>query len=851
MTLWCTFFSRLQTRPITHLKLMKKSFLLLQFLLVILVLVPQSYAQQDGAIPKEILAFRNSETIRSAGTHIASMQLAEPVCLLYADDEIKKGFVEPPAAFRRSQNQRDDCSLIEVTYNGFTPEAQAAFQHAVDIWESLISSPVTIRINANFVPLGPGVLGSAGPVFIYRDFPGAVPGTWYGEALADKISGMDLSGPGTPDINSNFSSNFAWYFGRDGQAPPGTYDFVTVVLHELGHGLGFFGSANAIPAPVLGVYGFGAPAFGTIYDRFTERGDGTTTTSVAPAGVVSPALGALFQGGDLFINGPQANTGNGGIRPLIYAPFPFQGGSSYSHFDEATFPAGTPHSMMTPFLSFQESVHDPGSACLGMFEDHGWMQTNDCPSVSSIDDRQPCVITDILQDPNFPAGVCWEQFIDPTITLPGTHVNCFRIDGINPFNQPLDASQYDVKVEGVSLPILALSYDTDGMGQQYFFVCVGNIPTLCCNQAMDVSISLGSGCTFHASDVYIAPTCMVADDDVPPIVTAPPDIRIRCEESDQPDHTGYPTAVDACRVTFTFNDMTISTGEDGTIVERTWTGTDHCGNSSDDVQLIHIDNRVPLDECYSVKLLDVSTDGTNTTFNWKVYADGLCRKNLRSISFEIPCGSQALLPEEGTTYQGNSGASFVVFNPKGKTKENGDGTVECETFYSLTFGCSVQGFESGEVEYFTYTLPGDYTEKGDPLYGFNPKVEIRSGQLARLSPRFIVDNCCCDVTLPKVRLPIQSSVSLDNLLQSNDQLDITVFPNPAKSHINLAISSSTEEILDIQLLDLLGRVVLTRSGVFRENDYFNWKLPESLQNGIYYIKIRGKESKVIPIAISK
>src|ERR671910_2678341 len=68
-----------------------------------------------------------------------------------------------------------------------------AFQHAATIWGETLDSNVTIRIQAAFNPLAPGVLGSAGAVSASRDFAGIgqFPGaefadTWYGAALANK-----------------------------------------------------------------------------------------------------------------------------------------------------------------------------------------------------------------------------------------------------------------------------------------------------------------------------------------------------------------------------------------------------------------------------------------------------------------------------------------------------------------------------------------------------------------------------------------------------------------------------------------------------------------------------------------
>src|SRR5512141_2878319 len=64
-----------------------------------------------------------------------------------------------------------------------------AFQRAADIWGATLDSPSLIEINATFEPLTctatGAVLGSAGPTYVFSDFPGApVPATWYHSALA-------------------------------------------------------------------------------------------------------------------------------------------------------------------------------------------------------------------------------------------------------------------------------------------------------------------------------------------------------------------------------------------------------------------------------------------------------------------------------------------------------------------------------------------------------------------------------------------------------------------------------------------------------------------------------------------
>ncbi len=118
-----------------------------------------------------------------------------------------------------------------------------AFQFAANIWSARLDSNVPIRIRAQFTPLGAGVLGSAGPVSVVRDFPNApLAATWYHVALANKLAGVDLL-PANDDINANFSTNFNFYLGLDNNHGPQP-DLVTVLLHEFAHGLGFSQFSN-------------------------------------------------------------------------------------------------------------------------------------------------------------------------------------------------------------------------------------------------------------------------------------------------------------------------------------------------------------------------------------------------------------------------------------------------------------------------------------------------------------------------------------------------------------------------------------------------------------------------------
>ena len=129
-----------------------------------------------------------------------------------------------------------------------------AFDYAAAIWGAILTSPVEITVDASMDPLGSGILGQAGPITVHRNFTNTpVANTWYVQALANKFAGIDLD-PSSSDMSATFSSDFSFYFGLDGNPPSGHYDFVSVVLHELGHGLGFLSLVNSSTgAKFLGV----------------------------------------------------------------------------------------------------------------------------------------------------------------------------------------------------------------------------------------------------------------------------------------------------------------------------------------------------------------------------------------------------------------------------------------------------------------------------------------------------------------------------------------------------------------------------------------------------------------------
>lgn len=324
-----------------------------------------------GAFCCAITASAQEET----GLIRKSKALTTPTCVLYADDYSGQNSIPGAQEVINRAVSGTACSNFIVNYSGFTPEAEAAFQYAVDIWANSIESSQPITISASFQPLDPGVLGQAGAVSVHTSsHPDAVPNVFYPKALVEKIEDTQINPDpfgASVDISATFSSTFNFYFGTDANPPGGQFDFVSVVIHEIGHGLGFGtsfrstdGTTGSIREPNNMI-----PA---VYDLTIENGSGQSLLDTSIFADPSTALHAQLTGDDLFNNAPISTGQNGGGFPKIYAPNPFEGGSSYSHWNPTTYPIGNINSLMRPSIGSGVANHNPGPITLGLFEDMGW-----------------------------------------------------------------------------------------------------------------------------------------------------------------------------------------------------------------------------------------------------------------------------------------------------------------------------------------------------------------------------------------------------------------------------------------------------------------------------------------------
>lgn len=268
-------------------------------------------------------------------------------------------------------------------------EAQTALEYALDIWSDILNNTRILNVNACWSEgLPSGTLGSAGPnLQLEQSLPGLSP-VVLPNGIYENVNDVEIGGP---DITSVFNGNRSdWYYGTD--AMPGSdVDFVSVALHEIGHGLGFTGRARIDDGINDGAnnldecngiadnacIGFKATQgenliyVPTIYDRFVDIDNETSILDMTnPSNDITTVIqGGSITGGSGGLFFDEANSNNFRFAPshLLYTPPSFQPGSSYSHFDEATLPL----ELMSPSIAAGQAIHDPGISEIVMLE-IGW-----------------------------------------------------------------------------------------------------------------------------------------------------------------------------------------------------------------------------------------------------------------------------------------------------------------------------------------------------------------------------------------------------------------------------------------------------------------------------------------------
>lgn len=289
----------------------------------------------------------------------------------------------------------DTTSVSAVGGNSATTlgaQRLAVFNQAAAILNATFDVQQTVQVNAQFNTLScttySATLGSAGPANYYLPYDSGT-GTYQmiADALANQLYATDVE-TSMVEISAQFNSNlgntgcldgYGWYLGFD--APTGTLNsLLSVVLHELMHGMGFLSLLN--PDGSSAAIFNGNPIFDPYTKQLYDNSQSAKLTDLSQ----SQRAAAEINNSNLVWNGSAANTyvgnyssGVNNNRMQMYAPSSYISGSSVSHFDTAL----TPNEIMEP--NYTEFLNDAGLAKYAL-ADIGWtlLAANQAPVMGSI-----------------------------------------------------------------------------------------------------------------------------------------------------------------------------------------------------------------------------------------------------------------------------------------------------------------------------------------------------------------------------------------------------------------------------------------------------------------------------------
>jgi PEP-CTERM motif len=291
----------------------------------------------------------------------------------------------------------------DVGTTAMTPVQLNAFQAAGSYWSSKLTDNVTVYVDIAFASLGSGILGSAGSTFTTANYStvrsalvadatsatdttaiaslqagpalsfwatqgdltsrfdndGSVNNTLLGLTTANaKAMGLGAStNVANPDAEITFSTNFAFDFDRSNGITPGTYDFLTVAQHEIGHALGFVSGVDDIDF-CAGASGATACSLPNTADRFE------TDWWYEPLDLFRYSAAGVM---DVRVGGSPYLSLDGGATSLAA----FSTGENYGNGYQASHFGTGVVTLMRPFVGSGE-FYDASAVDLQAFDAIGW-----------------------------------------------------------------------------------------------------------------------------------------------------------------------------------------------------------------------------------------------------------------------------------------------------------------------------------------------------------------------------------------------------------------------------------------------------------------------------------------------
>ena len=225
-----------------------------------------------------------------------------------------------------------------VTKNAVSNAVNDALAYDQSIFAGSYSGE-TISINLNWTPMGKYLGGCYSPPWVAGSVITNPKSSVNSNAVYTIAEANQVAGRAIPSIGSSMkvdlnSANINWDYSTTTKAA-GTESLYATMIHEITHGLGFWSRVDSTTGAYDDFY-IGNTSYGpwaALYDTFLAQnigpGNYSKLTNMSPASRLS-----AITSGQIYFNGSNATNYAGG--PIqIYAPNPYESGSSMSHPDSS------------------------------------------------------------------------------------------------------------------------------------------------------------------------------------------------------------------------------------------------------------------------------------------------------------------------------------------------------------------------------------------------------------------------------------------------------------------------------------------------------------------------------------
>jgi hypothetical protein len=337
-------------------------------------------------------------------------------------------------------------------------------------------------------------------------------------------------------------------------------------------------------------------------------------------------------------------------------------------------------------------------------------------------------------------------------------------------------------------------------------------------------------------------------DNTKPVLTEPNDITINCGASTLPAVTGNATATDNCSTpTVTYTDAT-----SGNVITRTWKATDASGNYVTDVQYI------TMGSAFTAGLTSVPTNST--------YTGGVNTNLYLGFGAQSTTLQMCNLPSAGAPYTyAWSGSASNKLNSTTTASPVFTPTMFGYYTFAVTvtnrYGCT--SFANISICVTDIRVPGT---NGAKVYvchtpnGKNAVAQTLQVAISQVSSHIGSGSCgsngndrlgSCDQS--PCNTPVTNSIvgntskatgeSSEEVVTTDEDLKVTVMPNPTTTFFTLKLESKYETPLNMRVMDARGRVIDAKSKIGANSTI---QIGHNYSSGTYYAEIiQGTKRKVV------